>query len=351
MTDQTVDTRPPGRSGPPEPPGPPPGDEAPRAGGRLRIDPRFRQRRIQIKREEGRRRLRLLIGVTSALVACLLIFGAVKSPLLVVRHVRVFGAVNTPVAAVVQATGLGSRPHMIDVNAGRIARLAARLPWVDRVSVRRHWPATIEVDVTERVAVATIGTAGATMLVDRTGRVLGPPTAGVPASPVPIVTLEPVAAPPPASAGTSPTGSGTTQTAVVALPTTPTTLAPTPGPTAAITPPPLGPPGSTVDPAYAPALLVASALPPGLVARVVGVAASRDGTVTVHLAGGPTAVLGSPGDALAEKLQAVQTMLEHIKIPIGNTSPAASGAAPLIIDVTVPSAPVLVGGPATAGVG
>jgi hypothetical protein len=94
---------------------------------------------------------------------------------------------------------------------------------------------------------------------------------------------------------------------------------------------PVGAAGSIIDPAYAPALQVARALPAGLVSRVTGIVVTADGSVDLHL-GRSSAQLGLPSDALAEKLQAVETMLDKVNV----------GTA--IIDVTVASAPVLVGG-------
>jgi cell division protein FtsQ len=251
---------------------------------RVRIDPRFRQRRIQVKREEGRRRLRVLVAGTSVLVTVAAAFVALRSPLLSVRHVVVRGAQHTAVADVLAAAHLTGHPLMIGIAPARDDRAVQRLPWVARASIHRHWPDAVVVDVVERTPVASVGDG---LLVDASGRVLG---AAPPSTALPAVTL-----------------AGGRAAAVPAA-------------------------GATLPPAYRPGLVVASALPAPLVPKVVAVLVAPDGTVRLGLAGGAGAILGDTGE-LSSKLEAVLTLVERVRIGSGT------------IDATVPTAPVLTQGP------
>src|ERR1700682_1439022 len=97
---------------PPAPPGLPPGTRIPR----LPIDPRIRQRRIEVRRDEGRRRLRFVcVLVVAALVAAAGL-GIPPSRLLAVPHVEVSGAAHTSREQVLAAAGLGHGRLMMDVH-------------------------------------------------------------------------------------------------------------------------------------------------------------------------------------------------------------------------------------------
>lgn len=152
---------------------------------RVPIDPRIRQRRIEVRRDEGRRRLRLLVGAGSVVVAGLLGWLATRSPVLDVDTVRVRGARQSTTSAVERASGITTGDAMVDVDEAAVARRVEALPWVDEATVRRHWPGTVIVSVTERRAVVSArGENRAWLLVDADGRLLARrsyPQAGLPA--------------------------------------------------------------------------------------------------------------------------------------------------------------------------
>jgi cell division protein FtsQ len=164
-----------------------------------RVDPRMRDRWVRARRQEGRRRLRLLVaaGVAAAVVVAL--GGVAESPLLAVRHVNVSGATNEPASEVTEVSGLGSHPPMISFDGGAVVRRIESMPWVAKAWVSRQWPDSVDVRVSERTAVAEVpvtsgATPGATMatlsagsatwLIDATGRVLGQADGEVPGLPV-----------------------------------------------------------------------------------------------------------------------------------------------------------------------
>ncbi|HZN15236.1 MAG TPA: FtsQ-type POTRA domain-containing protein [Acidimicrobiales bacterium] len=245
------------------------------------VDPRIRQRRIEVARRQGRRRLRLLVSLLAVVLTAAGAVAMTRSPVLDVDHVTISGAQHTAVPDIMRAGGLQRHRLMVDVHADAMIGGLKRLPWVDRVNVEREWPATIRIKLTERVPVASLAVdGGGWALVDKTGRVLAhgaAPTAGVPQI------------------------SG--------------------GPAA-------GRVGTTVPAPLLDALKVAAALPNELrpKAPVIGVAA--DG-IELHLVPSGVVRLGSAAQ-LAAKLDAVVTVLEHANI-----------AGLSVLDVRVPGAPVL----------
>jgi cell division protein FtsQ len=137
------------------------------------IDPRIRKRRIEVARMEGRRRLRVLLAVAGAFLAISAAVAFLHSPAARVHRVVLEGAVHTPLGAVEQASGLEAHPLMVDLDTAAVARRVRALPWVATASVRRDWPSTVVVRLTERRPVAQApARGGGWVLVDRGGRVL-----------------------------------------------------------------------------------------------------------------------------------------------------------------------------------
>lgn len=144
-----------------------------------RIDPRIRARRVEVIREQGRRRLRILLVGVSVLCAAGLGWLVVQSPLLAVRHVKVTGARHVTVAEVQAAAHVGHGAALVTLDRGSIERRVEALPWVARASVTKHLPGTVRIAVVERAPAAWARTQpgssqGADVaLLDATGRVLG----------------------------------------------------------------------------------------------------------------------------------------------------------------------------------
>ncbi|MEO7837175.1 MAG: FtsQ-type POTRA domain-containing protein [Acidimicrobiales bacterium] len=251
---------------------------------RPRIDPRIRERRIEVLREEGRRRLRVLVA--SATVAALVAAGAglTRSSALDVDYVDVRGAEQTPRALVLRATGLGGRPLMVEVHTDRIVRRVEGLPWVKDATARRQWPGTVRIDVTERVpaAVVPVDAGERWAVTDATGRVLS------------VGTVKPAGLPALANVAR------------------------------------VGAPGSSIGREAAAALVVVEAVPPPLRERVADVATGPGGEVELNLAGGVGVVRLGPPEGLRLKFAALATLLER-----------ADMTKVSVIDVRVPRAPVL----------
>src|SRR5437899_1498750 len=131
---------------PPRPPGSKPGG----------IDPRFRERLIEVRRREGRRRLRVLVILGAFLGVALLAWGATRSPFLDVDHVQVSGMVHTTPADITGASGIHKGLAMFDVDGGDAAARLGAVPWILRAHVERRWPATVSIAIVERVPIAAV---------------------------------------------------------------------------------------------------------------------------------------------------------------------------------------------------
>jgi hypothetical protein len=143
------------------------------------VDPRLRARRIEVRREEGRRRLRRLVVLAVVTLVCLVAWGLSRSPLLDLDHLEVEGAERLSADAVIAATGFERGDALLDLDLGGATDRLAALPWVEQVTVDRSWRGTVRIQVVERrpVAVARAGAEGPALLVDADGQVLDTATA------------------------------------------------------------------------------------------------------------------------------------------------------------------------------
>jgi cell division protein FtsQ len=136
------------------------------------INPRIRERRIEVQREAGRRRLRVLLVVTSVLSAAGLVFLTVTSPLLDVDTIRVAGARHVTAAQVKAASGVHVHDHLLFVDTAAVVHRLERMDWVERASVKRDLPGTLSITVAEYTPVAYVRMQSGVMLVAATGHVI-----------------------------------------------------------------------------------------------------------------------------------------------------------------------------------
>jgi cell division protein FtsQ len=209
-------------------------------------------------------------------------WGASRSPLLDVDHVRLTGVAHTQPLRIIQTAGsLPGRP-MVDLDEAAAAHRIERLPWVADARVRRRWPSTVSIEVRERAPTASVPAAtGGWALVDDSGRVLEP----VANAPADRPALEGVA--------------------------------------------PVGGPGTLVPARTRAPLAVARALTPALRLRVGAVVRAPDGELQLRLRADGVVRLGDTGE-LRPKLVAAETVLGDVE---------ARGVA--VLDVRVPDTPVL----------
>ena len=148
------------------------------------VDPRMRSRRIAVRRDQGKRRLKrftVALGVVAVVVAAAV---ATQTALLDVDRVGIDGVGHTTAADVRRVAGISPGDTMVGVDVGGAAARVEDLPWVEEATVARRWPGTVEIHVTEREPLAMLEVAGGRVaLVDDDGRVLEvtrQPPAGLP---------------------------------------------------------------------------------------------------------------------------------------------------------------------------
>jgi cell division protein FtsQ len=121
-----------------------------------------------VRRRPSRRSL-----VLGAVVFVVLLFVAVWvlafSSVFGVRHVAVRGERTLSQAQVVSAAAVANGTPLLRLDTGAVARRVGRLPEVAAVSVRTHFPSTVTITVTERVAVGVVKDGSRYQLLDRTG--------------------------------------------------------------------------------------------------------------------------------------------------------------------------------------
>jgi cell division protein FtsQ len=245
------------------------------------IDPRIRQRRIEVRRDEGRRRRRVILILVGFVLVLLLGWGIIHTPLVDVDTFRVTGTTRTTPELVVAASGLHKGMPMLDVHVDTARQKVQAMPWVLKAKVERHWPGTVTIDVRERQPVAALAAPAGIAVVDGSGRVLavGPtPPAGVPL--------------------------------LLGLP-------------------PAGAPGTHIAGRAADLLAVARAIPPAVVGKVAGVAAADGGQVELRLRPSGVVRLGPP-EKLSEKMLAVETVLSQVDL-----------SRLAVLDVRVPASPAI----------
>ncbi len=255
------------------------------------IDPRIRERRLDVARRQGRRRLAWLAGIAGVVVVVGIGLALLHTPWMSAQVVTVTGPhPNTSSAAIEAASGLTGHPPLIDVDPGSVAARVERLPYIEAAQVRRDWPDGVRITVTERVpAVQMAGPGTEWTVLDAHGRALG----RVPARAPGLVQLV---------VHTSAGGAGG-----VLAPAT----------------------GQTLDVRAQPALAVCRTLPPAFVAQVLSVTGAPDGTVSLYLNSGLTVLLGTTDD-LTAKYEDVAAILAHASLVGAKT-----------IDVTVPQSPTV----------
>ncbi|SEB40153.1 cell division protein FtsQ [Nitratireductor aquibiodomus] len=93
---------------------------------------------------------------------------------LAIAQVHVVGNEETSEIDVLQEVGLNGWTALVGFNAEEARQRLAGLPWVEGVAVRKVYPATLEVDITEKKAFAIWQHGNALSLIEKDGSVIAP---------------------------------------------------------------------------------------------------------------------------------------------------------------------------------
>ena len=143
------------------------------------MDPRIRERRIEVKRAVGRRRLRVLLVAGSIIVALGLAFVTVNSPFLDVDRVEVLGAQHLTAEQVRASSRIHLHDALLFVDTAAAVHRVEGLPWVERAKVVRDYPGTVRIVITEYAPVAYVQDGRDVVLLAENGHAI----AQVPAAP------------------------------------------------------------------------------------------------------------------------------------------------------------------------
>ncbi len=137
---------------------------------RSAVDPRLRRRRIEVQRAQGRRRLKWAAAVLAVVLAGVGVYSLTKSRFLDLDAVEIGGVSVQRQAMVEGAVTVELGTPLVDLDTAQIAASVSALPWVHSVEVRRRWPSSLHIDVTERTPVAVLPDGrGGLVLVDSEG--------------------------------------------------------------------------------------------------------------------------------------------------------------------------------------
>lgn len=143
------------------------------AGQRLRIDPRIRERRRDVARSAGRRRLRMIVALFVVGSVGFSIRLLLSSSWLSVHSVSISGSSKYSSAQIMAAGKLVVGEPLIYVNSSLAAKRIESLPWISTARVIKKWPDALQVDLSSRVPIAELyGPTGPYGAVDLTGRVI-----------------------------------------------------------------------------------------------------------------------------------------------------------------------------------
>ena len=139
------------------------------------IEPRMRERRLAVKRAQGRKRLRWLVALLILVILAVAALATFGSSLFAIRadQVTITGNVYTdPVRLQAVVDDLVGTPVLI-ADTQQAERELEEIPWVEDAKVTTHFPHGVTIEIRERSPVATYqGPDGKYRVLDREGRVL-----------------------------------------------------------------------------------------------------------------------------------------------------------------------------------
>jgi len=240
----------------------------------------FRSRRQSVRRQQGRRRLHVVLAFCVVCVAALAFIGFLNSSAFDVEEILVAGANRASEQEIVEASGIEVGEPLLGAKNDQAVTNIEQVAWVGSVEVDRNWNGRIDITVIERDPLVAMPTAAGFALVDHWGR-----------------QLDAVAAAP-------------SQYFVVD------------GPEVS------GKPGHLVPRTAEPLLAFADVASPTILSAVESVDADQSGLL-IKLKGSGVVKMGD-ANKMAEKILAFETMLASVNLACLDT-----------LDIRVPTAPAL----------
>ena len=138
----------------------------------VEINPRIQERRIEINRAKGKRRLRILLTVVLSVLLSLAAVLISKSSLLDVDEVVVVGADSELEELIVAIANIPKSKPLLEVDTQSILERIKRIPNVKGAKVSRSFGGKVTISVTLRKPSVLLSNLGEWFLVDLDGRVL-----------------------------------------------------------------------------------------------------------------------------------------------------------------------------------
>jgi cell division septal protein FtsQ len=139
------------------------------------IEPRMRERRLAVKRAQGRKRLKWLVALLVLVILAVAVLATFGSSLFAIRadQVTITGNVYTdPDRLQAVVDDLVGTPVLV-ADTQRAERELEAIPWVEDAKVTTHFPHGVTIEIRERAPIATYqGPDAKYRVLDRDGRVL-----------------------------------------------------------------------------------------------------------------------------------------------------------------------------------
>jgi cell division protein FtsQ len=134
---------------------------------------RFRERRIAARRAEGRRRLRIAVMAGSVVAVVVVVLLLLASPILSIRTIDVEGVVYADAERVGEIVGALRGDAILTADLHGAERALEEIPWVREARVSMHLPRRVAIQIDEREPIAFFRAVdGFNRVVDLDGRVL-----------------------------------------------------------------------------------------------------------------------------------------------------------------------------------
>ena len=136
------------------------------------MDPRIQERRIEILRAKGKKRLRIVLLVVSLLLLTLGGVIVTKSSLLDIDQIVINGADGELAVLISEQSNIRKSTPLLEVNSSGAIRGIEKIPQIKTARISKSFNGTLTITVTKRTAVVASHDGGSWVLFDQEGRVV-----------------------------------------------------------------------------------------------------------------------------------------------------------------------------------